>query len=387
MVDRSTGAGAGQEPGLDELISRAEDLFRRVQQLKEHLDVAGQKRRLGELEPRLNDPALWDDQKVAQEVTQESSVLRGRIEAVESVEREIQASREMLEMIAAEPDDELVAEVAADLAGLEQTLAQRELDVLFNDPYADHAALVSFSSGAGGVDAQDWAEMLMQMYQRWAGRRGMKVEVVEVTPAEEAGIKGATMVISGERAYGWLKSERGIHRLVRLSPFDSAHRRHTSFARVEVVPELDDTSEADSVIDEKDIRRDVFRSSGAGGQHVNKTSSAVRLTHLPTGIVVSVQNERSQHQNEEVALKILRSKLVALAQEQHLAHIQDLRGDHVKAEWGSQIRSYVLQPYTQVKDHRTGFEVGNAQGVLEDGDLDGLMEAHLRYEATEHAEA
>src|SRR6202022_2665316 len=222
--------------------------------------------------------------------------------------------------------------------------------------------------------------MLLNMYQRWASARGLDVELVEVTAGEEAGIKGATMIISGERAYGWLKGEAGIHRLVRLSPFDSAHRRHTSFARVEVVPELDDTTEADAAIDEKDIRHDVFRSSGAGGQHVNKTSSAVRLTHLPTGLVVSVQNERSQHQNEEVALKILRSKLMALAQEQHLEHVQELRGEHVKAEWGSQIRSYVLQPYTQVKDHRTGFEVGNAQGVL-DGDLDGLMESFLRWEA------
>jgi len=242
--------------------------------------------------------------------------------------------------------------------------------------------LVSLSSGAGGVDAQDWAAMLQQMYLKWGQRRGMKVEIVEVTPGEEAGIKGATMVITGERAYGWLKSERGIHRLVRLSPFDSAHRRHTSFARVEVVPELDEVTEAQIVIDDKDIRRDVFRSSGAGGQHVNKTSSAVRLTHLPTGLAVSVQNERSQHQNEDVAMKILRSKLVALAQEQHLEHVQELKGEHVKAEWGSQVRSYVLQPYTQVKDHRTGFEVGNANGVLEDGDLDGLMEAFLRWEAS-----
>jgi peptide chain release factor 2 len=286
----------------------------------------------------------------------------------------------MLELIAAEPDDELLADVARELDELEAVVQQRELDMLFSDPYADSAAVVSLSSGAGGVDAQDWAEMLQQMYVRWASRRGLKVEMVEVTPAEEAGIKGATMVISGERAYGWLKSERGIHRLVRLSPFDSAHRRHTSFARVEVVPELDEITESQVVIDEKDIRRDVFRSSGAGGQHVNKTSSAVRLTHLPTGLVVSVQNERSQHQNEEVALKILRSKLVALAQEQHLEQVQELRGEHVKAEWGSQIRSYVLQPYTQVKDHRTGFEVGNASGVLE-GDLDGLMEAYLRWEA------
>jgi peptide chain release factor 2 len=291
----------------------------------------------------------------------------------------------MIDLIEAEPDADLVGGVSADLERLEQDLASRELDVLFSDPYAESVALVSLSSGAGGVDAQDWAAMLQQMYVKWAQRRGLRVEIVEVTPGEEAGIKGATMVITGERAYGWLKSERGIHRLVRLSPFDSAHRRHTSFARVEVVPELDEVTEAQVVIDEKDIRRDVFRSSGAGGQHVNKTSSAVRLTHLPTGLVVSVQNERSQHQNEDVALKILRSKLVALAQEQHLEHIQELKGDHVKAEWGSQIRSYVLQPYTQVKDHRTGYEVGNANAVL-DGDLDGLMESYLRWEASGGAE-
>ena len=284
-------------------------------------------------------------------------------------------------MLIAEPDTEMSIEVSADIDGLQRRLDLRELDVLFKDPYAESPALVSFSSGAGGVDAQDWAEMLFQMYLKWAARRGFKTEVLDVTEAEEAGIKGATVLVTGERAYGWLRSERGIHRLVRLSPFDSAHRRHTSFARVEVVPELDDDSESAIEIDEKDLRVDTFRSSGAGGQHVNKTSSAIRLTHLPTGVVVSVQNERSQHQNRDVAMKILRSKLVALAKEQHLEHVQELKGEHVKAEWGSQIRSYVLQPYTQVKDHRTGFEVGNAQGVLE-GDLDGLMEAYLRWEAS-----
>jgi peptide chain release factor 2 len=313
-------------------------------------------------------------------MTQEAAGLRNRIEELETLDRDAAEALGLLEMLAAEPDDAMLSEIAADIRGLSHRIDRKELDVLFSDPYADSPALVSLSAGAGGVDAQDWAEMLLNMYQRWASARGMKVELVEVTPGEEAGIKGATMIISGERAYGWLKGERGIHRLVRLSPFDSAHRRHTSFARVEVVPELDDTTEADAQVDDKDVRRDVYRASGAGGQHVNKTSSAVRLTHIPTGIVVSVQNERSQHQNEDVALKILRSKLVALAREQHLEHIQELKGDHVKAEWGSQIRSYVLQPYTQVKDHRTGFEVGNAQVVLE-GDLDGLMEAYLRWEA------
>ena len=336
---------------------------------------------MAELDPQLNDPGLWDDTQAAQKITQEAAALRNRVEALETLEREVGEARDMIDLIEAEPDVDLVAGVATDLDRLGGDVDRRELDMLFSDPYAESAALLSLSSGAGGVDAQDWAEMLQQMYVRWAQRRGMKVEVVEVTPGEEAGIKGATLVITGERAYGWLKSERGIHRLVRLSPFDSAHRRHTSFARVEVVPELDAVSESQVVIDEKDIRRDVFRSSGAGGQHVNKTSSAVRLTHLPTGLVVSVQNERSQHQNEEVAMKILRSKLVALAQEQHLEHVQELKGEHIKAEWGSQIRSYVLQPYTQVKDHRTSFEVGNANGVLEDGDLDGLMEAYLRWDA------
>ncbi|MFN2465847.1 MAG: peptide chain release factor 2 [Candidatus Dormibacteria bacterium] len=371
-----------EQKSADELQAHAEDLFRRVQQLKEHLDLAAQKARLEELEPELTNPALWEDPARAQQVTREAATLRTRVESLETLDREAAEVGEMLELVAVEPDPELTSDLASELDRLEKDLGTRELDVLFSDPYAESAALVSLSSGAGGVDAQDWAEMLQQMYLRWAQKRGMKVEIVEVTPGEEAGIKGATMVVTGERAYGWLKSERGIHRLVRLSPFDSAHRRHTSFARVEVVPELDDVTEAQIVIDDKDIRRDVFRSSGAGGQHVNKTSSAVRLTHLPTDLVVSVQNERSQHQNEEVALKILRSKLVALAQEQHLEHVQELKGEHVKAEWGSQIRSYVLQPYTQVKDHRTGFEVGNASGVLEDGDLDGLMEAHLRWEAS-----
>jgi peptide chain release factor 2 len=347
-------------------------------------DLPGQRARLAELEPSLNDPKLWDDPRAAQRLTQEASGLGNRVDELEGLDRDAIEARELLEILATEPDDAMSREIAVDLDGLEARLGRKELDVLFSDPYADNPALVSLSAGAGGVDAQDWAEMLMQMYQRWASARGFRVDILEVTPGEEAGIKGATLLITGERAYGWMKGERGIHRLVRLSPYDSAHRRHTSFARVEVVPELDDASEADIEIDEKELRIDTYRSSGAGGQHVNKTSSAIRITHLSTGLVVSCQNERSQHQNREVAMKVLRSKLAALAHEQHLDHIQELRGEHVKAEWGSQIRSYVLQPYTQVKDHRTGFEVGNAAGVL-DGDLDGLMESDLRWEATRAA--
>jgi peptide chain release factor 2 len=292
----------------------------------------------------------------------------------------------MLQLLESEPDEGLLSEVLSDLDRIAGQLDRREVERLFSHPYANQPALVSLSAGAGGVDAQDWAEMLLQMYTRWATRRGYKVEILEVTPGDEAGIKGVTMIIRGDNAYGWLRSEHGIHRLVRLSPYDSAHRRHTSFARVEVVPELEDLGGDDVPIDDKDLRVDTYRASGAGGQHVNKTSSAVRLTHLPTGLVVAVQNERSQHQNRDVAMKILRSKLAALAEEQHLEHIQELKGEHVKAEWGSQIRSYVLQPYTQVKDHRTGFEVGNAQAVL-DGDLDGLMEAYLKAEAAGSTEA
>jgi len=287
-------------------------------------------------------------------------------------------------MVTAEPDDSLVADLDRELGQLGARVERKEIDLMFSDPNTDRPALVSLSSGAGGVDAQDWTEMLLQMYLRWASQSGMKVEVIDTTEGEEAGLKGATLEVSGPRAYGWLKSEHGIHRLVRLSPFDQAHRRHTSFARVEVVPELDDVDEAAMEIDEKDLRVDTYRSSGAGGQHVNKTSSAIRITHLPTGIVVSCQNERSQHQNREVAMRVLRSKLLALAREQHLEHIQELKGEHVKAEWGSQIRSYVLQPYTQVKDHRTGFEVGNAEAVLQ-GELQGFMEAYLKWEGNREA--
>ncbi|MFY9614879.1 MAG: peptide chain release factor 2 [Candidatus Dormiibacterota bacterium] len=358
----------------------ADEIYGRVQQLKEHLDLAGLKHRLEEVEPLLSAPDLWDDQAEAQRLGQEAAGLRTRIDMIEALDRDSRSAVEMLELLESEPDAGLLAEVAADVNRLAADLDQREVDLLFSHPYAGRPALLSLSAGAGGVDAQDWAEILQQMYTRWAQRHGFKVEVLDVTPGDEAGIKGATLVISGENAYGWLRSEHGIHRLVRLSPFDSAHRRHTSFARVEVVPELDEVSGEDFAIDDKDLRIDTYRASGAGGQHVNKTSSAVRITHLPTGIVVAVQNERSQHQNRDVAMKILRSKLVALAEEQHLEHVQELKGEHVKAEWGSQVRSYVLQPYTQVKDHRTGFEVGNAQAVLE-GDLDGLMGAFMKAEA------
>ena len=279
----------------------------------------------------------------------------------------------------------MAGDLSTELDGLERELRQREIEVLFNDPYTDHPALLTVHAGAGGTDSQDWAEMLLRMYLRWAERHRFDVEFIEESVGDEAGIKSATVRIAGPHAFGLLKSERGVHRLVRLSPFDSAHRRHTSFALVEVTPEIEDES-VDVEIDPDDVRVDVYRSSGAGGQHVNKTSSAVRLTHIPTGVVVTCQNERSQQQNRDVAWRVLRSRLVALQQAAHAQHIAELKGESMPAEWGSQIRSYVLHPYTMVKDHRTGVEVGNAQAVL-DGEIDPFIEGYLHWAAREGAAA
>ncbi len=268
-------------------------------------------------------------------------------------------------------------ELGHDLDELDRELSEREVDLLYNDPYSDNPALISVHAGAGGTDSQDWAEMLLRMYLRWAEDRRLDVEFLEESAGEEAGIKSATVRIAGDRAFGRMRAERGVHRLVRLSPFDSAHRRHTSFALVEVSPEIEDDVSVE--INPEDVRTDVFRSSGAGGQHVNKTSSAVRLTHIPTGVVVTCQNERSQQQNRDVAWRVLRSRLLALQQAAHAEHLAELKGESMPAEWGSQIRSYVLHPYTMVKDHRTGVEVGNAQAVL-DGAIDPFIEGYLRWQ-------
>jgi peptide chain release factor 2 len=277
-----------------------------------------------------------------------------------------------------EEDSALEPGLRNDLAALEADVGRQEVDLLFANPYSDHPALVSIHAGAGGTDSQDWTEMLLRMYLRWAEREHMTAEILDESFGEEAGYKSVTVRIGGRRAFGWMRAERGVHRLVRLSPFDQAHRRHTSFALVEVIPEIAD--EAAVEIRPEDLKVDTFRSSGAGGQHVNKTSSAVRITHLPTGIIVTCQNERSQIKNRETALKVLRSRINAMQEQQRAEQRQELKGAHQSNEWGSQIRSYVLHPYTLVKDHRTGVEVGNTQAVL-DGDLKEFMEAYLRWEA------
>ncbi|MHB8718693.1 MAG: peptide chain release factor 2 [Candidatus Dormibacteria bacterium] len=369
---------------MSELSTRARGVQGRAAELLAHLDLPAKRARLAELDAAVNDPSLWDDPRRAAQLTQEASRLREEIAAAAALEKRSADALDLAGMLEADPDAAMEAEVAAELDTLDRDLDARELELLYSDPYSEHPAIVGIHAGAGGTDSQDWAEMLMRMYLRWAEERKYTVEFIDESAGDEAGIKSATFRVSGPHAYGLLKSERGVHRLVRISPFDSAARRHTSFALVEVTPEVEDALELD--IDPKDVREDVYRSSGAGGQHVNKTSSAIRLTHVPSGVVVTCQNERSQHQNREVAWRVLRSRLLALQQAAHAEHIAELRGESMPAEWGSQIRSYVLQPYTMVKDHRTGAEVGNAQGVL-DGALDTFMEAYLRWSAREGAPA
>ena len=273
-------------------------------------------------------------------------------------------------------DEELRPELEREVNALEATLKQRELDALLSGPYDRGNAIIAIHAGAGGTDSQDWAEMLARMYLRWAENHGYQTEVLDLSPGEEAGIKSMTIAVNGKYAYGYLRPEKGVHRLVRLSPFDTAHRRHTSFALVEVLPQVEEQNTIE--INPDDLRIDTFRSAGAGGQNVQKNDTAVRITHLPTGIVVTCQNERSQTQNRENAMRVLRARLLELQQQELEKKKAELRGEYQKAEWGNQIRSYVLHPYQLVKDHRTDYETGNTQAVL-DGELDGFIEAYLRW--------
>jgi len=325
--------------------------------------------RVAELEQELSRPGFWDDQQRAARVSAEHARLTKRLERYERLQREYDDARELLAM-----DGDMAAEIESSLQPLRRELERLQEDALFTGRYDAGDAVVTIHAGTGGTDAQDWAEILLRMYLRWAADRGFDAQVIEASPGEEAGLKSATFTVKGENAYGILKAERGVHRLVRLSPFDQAHRRHTSFAQVIVSPLLPE--DADVEIDENDLRIDTYRASGAGGQHVNKTDSAVRITHLPTGIVVQCQNERSQASNKATALKILKSRLVELAEEEREAELAKERGAAQDIGFGSQIRSYVLHPYQLVKDHRTDFEMGNAQGVL-DGKLDGFIHAYL----------
>jgi len=319
-------------------------------------------------------PDFWDDQSEAARVSTEHSRVSRRLERYEALRREIDDASELLSL---EPG--LESEVAEQVVPVRDELARLQEEALFNGEYDVGDAVVTIAAGTGGTDAQDWAEILLRMYLRWTADRGLRTELIEASPGEEAGLKSATLFVRGENAYGLFKAERGVHRLVRLSPFDSAHRRHTAFAQVVVAPLLPDTEDVE--IDEGDLRIDVYRSSGPGGQGVNTTDSAVRITHLPTGIVVACQNERSQLQNKETAMGILKARLAELERRKREEHMDKIRGERKAVDFGSQIRSYVLAPYQMVKDHRTNEEVGDPQRVL-GGDLDRFIGAELRRRAS-----
>ncbi len=324
------------------------------------------------MQAKSEDPNLWNDAEAAQRLMKKISELRDEIEPVRTLQRRTQDALELAEM----GDESLRAELEPEIAAIEGETAKRELSALLSGPYDKGNALLTINAGAGGTDSQDWAAMLERMYLRWAERRGYSAEILDRNEGEEAGIKSVTIAVDGRYAYGYLRPEKGVHRLVRLSPFDAAHRRHTSFVQVEVLPDMEDTDE-DIQINPDDLRIDIYRSSSAGGQNVQKNATAVRLTHLPTGIVVSCQNERSQMQNRQNAMRVLKARLLEIKREEQEKQLADLRGEYVKAEWGSQIRSYVLHPYQMVKDHRTEYETGNTQAVL-DGEIDAFMEAYLR---------
>jgi peptide chain release factor 2 len=322
----------------------------------------------------MNDPDFWSDKKVSDDAVREAKALRARVGPLRDLERRLSDASGLLDLAREEDDATVLSDVADELEALEAQLAEQETATLFSSPDDARNAIVTIHSGAGGTESMDWAEMLMRMYTRFCERHGFQVAVLDYSPGEEAGVKGASLEVKGDFAYGRLKAESGVHRLVRLSPFDSAHRRHTSFASVFVYPEVEENIEVE--VKDEDLRVDTYRASSAGGQHVNKTDSAVRITHLPSGIVVQSQNERSQHRNRDNAMKILRARLYALKLEEERARKDKMMENQKDIAWGSQIRSYVVHPYTMVKDHRTDWQSSDVHAVL-DGDLDGLIEAYL----------
>jgi peptide chain release factor 2 len=369
------------ENALRTALVSLEELETRWDAARDYLKIDASRARHALLTELAADPNLWDDQDNAREVTTELGRLTNDLEVFDALRRELDDATVLVEfsrdsLDAGDPDWPIFQELASAVDTLERDVASLETQSLFSGPYDENDAIVELHAGAGGTDAQGWTEMLLRMYSRWAERRGFAVEIDEATEGQEAGLLSSTFIVKGRFAYGWLSTERGVHRLVRISPYDSQARRQTSFASLDVTPLLSDNS-AEVEIDEKELRVDTYRSSGAGGQHVNKTDSAIRLTHLPTGIVVSCQNERSQHQNRARAMQILEAKLAERAREERQAEMDALSGSRADNAWGSQIRSYVQAPYQLVKDHRSDYETGNVEAVL-DGDLDGFMEAELR---------
>ena len=363
---------------LEDLKPILNDLGEKLDQMRISLEIPAKEEKIAELEYKMGEPSFWDDAAAAQKLNQELADLKGGVDTYRDLMAKYEDAETLYEMGIEENDASMEADIRAELTLISEGLETLQLEVLLSGEYDANDAILTLHAGAGGTEAQDWTQMLLRMYGRWAERHGFTVLTADLQPGDEAGVKSATLFIKGHNAYGFLKSEKGVHRLVRISPFDSQARRHTSFSACDVMPEIDDAVEVPINMD--DVRVDYFRASGAGGQHINKTSSAVRMTHEPTGIVVQCQNERSQLQNKEQCLKMLRAKLFELEQEKKEEEIAKLEGVQQKIEWGSQIRSYVFQPYTMVKDVRTNAETGNVQAVM-DGDIDPFIRAYLNAKA------
>ena len=341
-----------------------------------HFDISKLEKELKDLEAETLKEDFWQDAKHSNKVLAKIKSIKNKVNEYRKIENEIQNLNELTELTNMEPDEEIAKDIIKSTKALEQEVEKLEIATLLSGKYDANNAIVTIHPGAGGTESQDWAEMLYRMYTRWADKNGYTITELDYLEGEEAGIKSVTFEIIGEYAYGYMKGEMGVHRLVRISPFDSGGRRHTSFASVEVLPEITDDIEID--INPDDLRIDTYRASGAGGQHINKTSSAVRITHIPTNTVVACQSERSQIQNRETAMKMLKSKLLDLKEKEHKEKIEDLKGEQREIAWGSQIRSYVFCPYTMVKDHRTNYEVGNVEAVM-DGKIDDFMESYLKF--------
>ena len=349
-----------------------------IKDLKDAIGYDKLMREIEELEQKSAAPGFWDDVEASQKTVAYTGKLKNKVETYDNVLSTYDDLLVLIDMGDEEGDLSLVDEISASIDELEKTIASLRLQTLLTGEYDRNNAILTFHAGAGGTEAMDWVSMIVRMYTRWAEHHGFSVKVLDFLDGDEAGLKSAVLRVEGVNAYGYLKSENGVHRLVRISPFDSSGRRHTSFASLEVMPEIDDSVEVD--IAPEDLKVDTYRSSGAGGQHVNKTESAIRITHLPTGIIVACQNERSQHQNRETAMKMLKSKLIEIKEREHLDKISDIKGEQKEIGWGSQIRSYVFMPYTMAKDHRTGYEMGNINAVM-DGDIDGFINAYLKMES------
>ena len=359
----------------EELRLKLEGMYPGIVDLAESIGLAGLRRQAEEMDAQASAPGFWDDMEFAQKMTQKAAGVKGKIEAYERLVSDYQDTLTLIELADEAEDLSLLDECKEGVERVEKSMEAQRLATLLCGEYDSKNAILTFQAGTGGTEAQDWTQMLYRMYTRWAERHGYQYNILDYQDGDEAGIKSASIEVIGENAYGYLKSENGVHRLVRISPFDASGRRQTSFSALEVIPILDNDTEVD--IRPEDIKMDVFRSSGAGGQHINKTSSAVRLTHIPTGIVVACQNERSQFQNRDKCMEMLKAKLVRIKEQEHLDKISDIKGVQAQIAWGSQIRSYVFMPYTLAKDTRTGFESGNIQAVM-DGEIDGFINAYLQ---------